>query len=124
MIMVRSKYPEYQKNTGAVPDLPLAENRVAPYSDTAVYFLLDDPFSDLGERRKATIKAIAAEDEQFRRSQEVIDRNKADYEKRFDESCRRLRLFEENEEIHRQTLEELARRKKHNLELLRRYGID
>lgn len=37
----------------------------------------------------------------------------------FDESCRRLRLFEENEEIHHQTLEELARRKKHNLELLR-----
>lgn len=115
---------DYQKNRGAVPNLPLEENRVAPYSDNAVYFLLDDPFSDLDERHKATIKAIAAEDERLQRSQEVIDRNKADYEKMFDESCRRLRLFEENEEIHRQTLEELARRKKHNLELLRRYGID
>ena len=115
---------DYQRNMGVVPDLPLAKNQVAPYSDTAVYFLLDDPLSDLDERRKAAIKAVAAEDEQFLRSQEVIDKNKADYEKMFNESCRRLRLFQENEEIHSQTLEELARRKEHNLKLLKRYGIE
>lgn len=33
-------------------------------------------------------------------------------------------MFLEDEEMHSQTLEELARRKKYNLEMLKSYGID
>jgi len=54
--------------------------------------------------------ALDAEDEKYHRSQEVIDKNRAEAEKMYEKSRRRLRLFMENEGIRRQTMEELARR--------------
>ena len=112
---------DFYRNTGSVISLPLSE--ISPSSDASVYYLLDDPFADLEERRVATLKAVDEEDKRFNRSQEVIDKNRADYEKRLEESRRNLSLFREDEELRCQTLEELARRKEHNLKLLRRYGV-
>ena len=115
---------DFYRNRGDVLSLPLQECHAAPFSDNAIYYLLDDPFADLDERRAATIKAVDIEDEKFHRPQEVIDSNRADYAKRIEESRRNLRLFQEDEEIHRQTMEELARRRELNLKLLRKYGVD
>lgn len=115
---------DFYGNRGVVLSLPLQESMAADYSDTAIYFLLDDPLADLEERRTVSIKAVAAEDEKYHRSQEVIDKNRAEAEKMYEKSRRRLRLFMEDEGIRRQTMEELARRREHNLKLLRRYGAD
>lgn len=114
---------DYYRNTGAVLSLPLSECRAAASSDTAIQFLLEDPLADLEERRSAALKAAAEEDARFHRTPEVIEKNRADYEKLLDESRSTLHRFLENADVQRQTLEELARRKAHNTELLRKYGI-
>ena len=114
---------DFYRNTGAVLSLPLSECGVAAFSDTAIQFLLPDPLADLEERRTATLKAVAEEDERYQRAPEVIAKNRADYEKRLNESRSRLHRFLEDADIRRQTLKELARRKTHNTELLRKYGI-
>lgn len=114
---------DFTRNNGAVLSLPLQESHAAPYSDTAIQFLLKDPLNDLEQRYVAALKAQDEENTRFQRTPEAIAEGRARYEQMMDESRRRLHLFLEDTDIHHQTLEELARRKAHNIELLRKYGI-
>ena len=45
------------------------------------------------------------------------------FNRKYNESRQRVRIFLEDEEIHNQTMEELANRKAHNLELLKKYKV-
>lgn len=108
----------------SIISLPLNESLAAPYSDAAIKFILDDPLADLEQRYLTSLKLIDEENIRYNRTQEYILRNQKEYEQRYNESCKNLHMFLEDEEMHSQTLEELARRKKYNLEMLKSYGID
>ena len=112
------------KNYISIISLPLNDPLVAPYSDAAIKFILDDPLADLEQRYLTSLKLIDEENIRYNRTQEYILRNQKEYEQRYNESCKNLHMFLEDEEMHSQTLEELARRKKYNLEMLKSYGID
>ena len=112
------------KNYISIISLPLNESLAAPYSDAAIKFILDDPLADLEQRYLTSLKLIDEENIRYNRTQEEILRNRKKYEQRYNESCKNLHMFLEDEEMHSQTLEELARRKKYNLEILKSYGID
>lgn len=112
------------KNHISIISLPLNESLAASYSDAAIRFILDDPLADLEQRYLTSFKLVDEENIRYNRTQEEILRNRKIYEQRYNESCKKLHMFLEDEEMHSQTLEELARRKKYNLEILKSYGID
>lgn len=114
---------DFTQNNGSVISLPLQESFAAPYCDTAIQYLLDDPLGDMEKRYEITMKALSEEDARFKRTPEEITESHARYEQMIDKSRKMLKLFLENEDVHRQTIEELARRKAHNTELLHKYGI-
>ena len=114
---------DFTRNNGSVISLPLQESLAAPYCDTAIQYLLDDPLGDMEKRYETTIKALAEEDVQFNRMPEVIAESHARYEQMIDRSRKMIKLFLEDNDVHKQTLEELARRKANNTELLHKYGI-
>lgn len=114
---------DYDKNTGVVLSLPLQDCIAAAYSDTAIQFLLSDPLTDLEERYATTLKAIAEEDERFHRAPEVALENRIRYERKINESRERLLQFLQDSDMHQKTMAELSKRKVHNTELLRQYGI-
>lgn len=117
-------YDEYVfKNHISVISLPLQESLAAPYSDASIRFLLNDPLADLEQRYTSSLKLIDEEDIRYNRAQEEIMRNRKEYEQRYNESCERLHMFLEDKEMHDQTLEELARRKKYNIEMLKKYNV-
>jgi hypothetical protein len=111
------------KNHISVISLPLQESLAAPYSDASIRFLLNDPLADLEQRYTSSLKLIDEEDIRCNRTQEEILRNRKEYEQRYNESCERIHMFLEDKEMHDQTLEELARRKKHNIEMLKKYNV-
>lgn len=114
---------DFDRNNGVVLSVPLQKSPVAPYCDTAIQFLLKNPLADLEERYAITLKAIAEEDARLHRTPEAISQWRAEYELMVNESRRRIHLFLEDTDLRRQTLEELAKRKAQNIELLRQYGI-
>ena len=114
---------DYDKNTGVVLSLPLQDCIAAAYSDTAIQFLLSDPLTDLEERDATTLKAIAEEDERFHRAPEVALENRIRYERKINESRERLLQFLQDSDMHQKTMAELSKRKVHNTDLLRQYGI-
>lgn len=114
---------DYDKNTGVVLSLPLQDCIAAAYSDTAIQFLLSDPLTDLEERYATTLKAIAEEDERFHRAPEVALENRIRYERKINESRERLLQFLQDSDMHQKTMAELSKRKVHNTDLLRQYGI-
>ncbi|WP_242940807.1 hypothetical protein [Ruminococcus albus] len=107
----------------AICSLPLNENPGASYSDSAIRFLLDDLINDLEKRYSALLKRSDEANKRFNLSQEKISQNRLELEQWYNEARKRLQTFLEDEEIHNQTMEELARRKEHNLELLRKYKV-
>ncbi|SFD41211.1 hypothetical protein [Ruminococcus albus] len=106
-----------------VISLPINESLAAPFTDTVIRYILDDPLADLKQRYSTALKIIDEENKQFSIPQELISKNLLEFEQRYSESRQRVQTFLENEEIHNQTMEELARRKEHNLELLRKYKV-
>ena len=112
----------FKKNL-AVISLPLHESYAAPYSDLAIKFILDDPLSDLEQRYLSSLKILDEDNILYNRSQEKILQKRKSYEQLYNDSCKTLHMFLEDKEMHRQTLEELARRKEHNLEMLRKYNV-
>ena len=112
---------DYYRNNGSVPSLPL--NEISTSSDACIYYLLKDPIRDLEQRREESLKAISEENVRFNRAPEIAKSNLEAYENNLEESRKRLKIFAEDEEIHRLTIEELESRKEHNLSLLRRYGV-
>ncbi|EXM40893.1 hypothetical protein RASY3_00300 [Ruminococcus albus SY3] len=111
------------KNHITVISLPINESLAAPYSDTVIKYILDDPLSDLEKRYSTALKKIDESNKRYNFSQEKITQDRLEYEQRYNESRQRVKTFLEDEEIHKQTMEELANRKAHNLELLRKYKI-
>ena len=111
------------KNHITVISLPINESLAAPYSDTVIKYILDDPLSDLEKRYSTALKKIDESNKRYNFSQEKITQDRLEYEQRYNESRQRVKTFLEDEEIHNQTMEELERRKEHNLELLRKYKI-
>jgi len=107
----------------SVISLPINESIVAPYSDTVIKYILDDPLADLEQRYLAVLKRREEASKRSNLSQEKISQNRLEFEYRYNESRQRVKTFLEDEEIHKQTMEELERRKEHNLELLRKYKV-
>jgi len=112
----------FKKNL-AVISLPLHESYAAPYSDLAIKFILDDPLSDLEQRYLSALKILDEDNIRYNRPQEIILQDHKSYEQLYNDSCKTLHMFLEDKEMHSQTLEELARRKEHNLEMLRKYNV-
>lgn len=111
------------KNHISVISLPINESIVAPFADTVIRYILDDPLADLEQRYLAVLKRREEASKRSNLSQEKISQNRLEFEYRYNESRQRVKTFLEDEEIHKQTMEELERRKEHNLELLRKYKI-
>ncbi|WP_242940184.1 hypothetical protein [Ruminococcus albus] len=107
----------------AVISLPINESLAAPFSDTVIRYILDDPLADLEQRYSAELKRRNEASIRASRSQEKISQNLLEFEYRYNEARKRVQTFLEDEEIHKQTMEELERRKDHNLELLRKYKV-
>ncbi|MBR3900372.1 MAG: hypothetical protein IKJ60_02330 [Ruminococcus sp.] len=112
------------KNYISIISLPLNEPLVAPYSDAAIKFILDDPLADLEQRYLHYVKNTEEVNKRFNRPQEIIEKDRIFIEEMLKDSRETLHMFLEDKELHSQTLEELARRKKYNLEMLKSYGID
>ena len=108
----------------SIISLPLNESLAAPYSDAAIKFILDDPLADLEQRYLHYVKNIEEVNKRFNRPQEIIEKDRIFIEEMLKDSRETLHMFLEDKELHSQTLEELARRKKYNLEMLKSYGID
>ena len=108
----------------SIISLPLNEPLVAPYSDAAIKFILDDPLADLEQRYLHCVKNTEEVNKRFNRPQEIIEKDRIFIEEMLKDSRETLHMFLEDKEMHSQTLEELARRKKYNLEMLKSYGID
>ena len=107
----------------SVISLPINESLAAPFTDTVIRYILDDPLADLEIRYSTALKNIDEENKRFSIPQEIILQNHLEFEQRYNEARKRVQTFLEDEEIHKQTMEELARRKAHNLELLRKYKV-
>ena len=108
----------------SIISLPLNESLAAPYSDAAIRFILDDPLADLEQRYLHFVKNTEEVNKRFNRPQEIIEKDRIFIEEMLKDSRERLHMFLEDKEMHSQTLEELASRKKYNLEMLKSYGID
>ncbi|MCR5019460.1 hypothetical protein [Ruminococcus sp.] len=107
----------------AIISLPINESLAAPFSDTVIRYILDNPLADLEKRYSAELKRRNEASIRASRSQEKISQNLLEFEHRYNEARKRVQTFLEDEETRIQTLEELARRKEHNLELLRKYKV-
>ena len=107
----------------SVISLPINESLAAPYSDTVIKYILDDPLADLEQRYLTALKRREEAYKKSNLSQEDIMERLERFNKKYNEYCQRLQTFLEDEEIHKQTMEELERRKEHNLELLRKYKV-
>ena len=107
----------------SVISLPINESLAAPFTDTVIRYILDDPLADLEIRYSTALKNIDEENKRFSIPQEIILQNHLEFEQRYNEARKRVQTFLEDEEIHKQTMEELERRKEHNLELLRKYKV-
>ena len=111
------------KNYISICSVPLQESLVAPYSDVAIKFLLDDPLVDLEQRYLHFIKNTEEVNKRFNRPQEIIEKDRIFIDEMMRNSREKLNMFLEDKEMHDQTLEELARRKKYNLEMLKKYNV-
>ncbi|WP_294483393.1 hypothetical protein [uncultured Ruminococcus sp.] len=107
----------------SISALPLNEFSGASYSDSAIRFLLDDLINDLEKRYSVLLKRSDEANIRFPRPQEDVLKSRLEYEQWYNEAHKRVQTFLKDEEIHNQTMEELARRKAHNLELLRKYKV-
>lgn len=107
----------------SIISLPLNKSLAESYTDTVIKYLFDDPLADLEQRYLAALKIIDEENVRYHRTQEEVFQRFERYEQRYNESRKTLQMFLEDEDIHKQTMEELERRKEHNLELLRKYKI-
>ncbi|WP_028504301.1 hypothetical protein [Ruminococcus albus] len=107
----------------SISALPLNKFPGASYSDAAIRFLLDDLINDLEKRYSVLLKRSDEANIRFPRPQEDVLKSRLEYEQWYNEARERVQTFLEDEEIHKQTMEELERRKEHNLELLRKYKI-
>ncbi len=107
----------------SVISLPINKSLAAPFTDTVIRYILDDPLADLEIRYSTALKNIDEENKRFSIPQEIILQNHLEFEQRYNEARKRVQTFLEDEEIHKQTMEELERRKEHNLELLRKYKV-
>ncbi|SFD41237.1 hypothetical protein [Ruminococcus albus] len=107
----------------SVISLPINESLAAPFTDTVIRYILDDPLADLEQRYLTALKRREEAYKKSNLSQEDIMERLEKFNKKYNEYCQRLQTFLEDEEIHKQTMEELERRKEHNLELLRKYKI-
>lgn len=107
----------------SVISLPINESLAAPFTDTVIRYILDDPLADLEQRYLTALKRREEAYKKSNLSQEDIMERLERFNRKYNEYCQRLQTFLEDEEIHNQTMEELARRKEHNLELLRKYKI-
>lgn len=79
--------------------------------------------ADLEERYVATLKSREEYHVLYHHTPEDIQKMTAEFNDLVDKYRERLRLFLQDPDIHRDTLEKLARRKAHNTELLHKYGI-
>lgn len=111
------------KNYISISSVPLQESLEAPYSDMAIKFLLDDPLTDLEQRYLHFVKNTDEVNNRFNRPQEIIEKDCYFIEELLKSSREKLHMFLEDKEMHSQILEELARRKKYNLEILRKYNV-
>jgi len=107
----------------SISALPLNKFPGASYSDAAIRFLLDDLINDLEKRYSFLLKRSDEANIRFPRPQEDVLKSRLEYEQWYNEARKRVQTFLEDEEIHNQAMEELERRKEHNLELLRKYKI-
>lgn len=107
----------------SIISLPLNKSLAASYTDTVIKYLFDDPLADLEQQYLATLKRIDEENVRYHRTQEEVFQRFERYEQRYNESRKTLQMFLEDEETRIQTLEELARRKEHNLEMLKKYNV-
>lgn len=107
----------------SIISLPLNKSLAESYTDTVIKYLFDDPLADLEQRYLAALKIIDEENVRYHRTQEEVFQRFERYEQRYNESRKTLQMFLEDEETHKQTMEELERRKEHNLELLRKYKL-
>jgi hypothetical protein len=107
----------------SISALPLNKFPGASYSDAAIRFLLDDLINDLEKRYSVLLKRSDEANIRFPRPQEDVLKSRLEYEQWYNEARKRVQTFLEDEEIHKQTMEELANRKEHNLELLKKYKV-
>lgn len=113
----------FKSHSISVISLPINDSLAEPFSDTVIKYILDDPLTDLEKRYSTALKKIDESNKRYNFSQEKITQDRLEYEQRYNESRQRVKTFLEDEEIHKQTMEELERRKAHNFELLRKYRV-